>query len=251
MQDDSGIEANPSPLTILNTQSISLTSIVNGRDYRLMVALPDSYGTSEQTYPVLYLLDPAMSFLSVTEFVRWLGHWGELPELIVVGIGYPSDDIDDVFSLRDYDYIRHQDEFIEVISQEIFPLVDSTYRTDSTDRAIVGFSDGGVFALHVLVNRPELFNRYVVIDSGTSEITRLFPNNVTDFRERLTGLNVKLLVANAGNESAATLNESLINALQRQNIEELEASGLYLGNVTHAAALHSGLPAGIQAVYAE
>lgn len=251
MQDDADSEADLSPITIPDTQAIPLTSTINGRDYLLKVALPASYSASDQSYPVLYLLDPAISFQSVTEFLRWLGHWDELPELIVVGIGYPSDDIDDMLSVREYDYVRHQDEFIDVISQEIFPLIDSTYRTGSSDRALVGFSYGGEFALHALVNRPETFNRYVVIDSETSEITRLFTGNLTDFRERLSGLDVKLFVAHAGNESAATMNETLIAALQRQNIEGLEASGLYLGNVTHAAALHLGLPAGIMAIYAE
>ncbi len=246
MQDDADIEVDLSPITIPNTQTVSLTSAINGRDYQLMVALPDSYDISDQTYPVLYLLDPAFAFLSVTEFVRFLGNGDDLPELIVVGIGYPDASSDDISRLREHDYFLAQDEFIEVISQEIFPLVDSIYRTENTDRAIVGFSYGGEFVFHALVNRPDLFNRYAAIDSNYSEFGALFTNSSRDdeFRERLTGLDVKLFFAVAGNEILSA-------AIQNRDYEGLEASGLSLGNITHAAALHHALPAAIMAIYAE
>ncbi len=244
MQENTGAEDNLSPITIPNTQSIPLTSTINDRDYLLKIALPDSYDSSDQAYPVLYSLDPAVSFLSVTEFVRWLGHWGELPELIVVGIGYPTDDVDEVFPLREYDYYQAQDEFIDVISTEIFPLIDSTYRTDSTDRALVGFSYGGEFVFHVLVNRPEIFNRYIAIDAASGEIRRLFPDDDTEFRERLAGLDVRLFFGRAGNETISPL-------LQGEQVDGLEAIGLPFGQSTHAAALHFILPEAIQAIYAE
>jgi pimeloyl-ACP methyl ester carboxylesterase len=149
-----------------------------------------------------------------------------------------------VVALREQDYVRSQDEFLEFISEELMPLVDSTYRTDTTDRALVGFSYGGDLVFHTIVTKPELFNRYIAIDSSFIEFTRLFSGDDTAFRESLAGLNVKLFFAAVGTEY-------LSGAIQYQEYEGLEATGLSLGDVTHAAALHLSLPAGILAVYAE
>jgi predicted alpha/beta superfamily hydrolase len=244
MQDDAPAEVDVSSLAIPATQSIPLTSVTNGADYVLKIALPASYDGSQQAYPVLYLLDPSVSFLSVTELVRWSAFWGELPELIVVGIGYPSDNINDVLPLRDRDYFQAQDDFLQIITQEIFPLIDSTYRTDPADRALVGYSLGGEFALNTLVNAPETFNRYVAIDSVYSAFGSIFAGNDTPFRQRLAGLDVKLFFASTGQEILSA-------AIQNQDYDGLEATGLSLGDITHAAALHIALPAGIQAVYSD
>jgi predicted alpha/beta superfamily hydrolase len=244
MQDNAGIEVDLSPIVVPDTQTILLTSAINGHNYQLSIALPASYTTSDQSYPVLYLLDPSASFLSVTEFVRYSAFWSELPELIVVGIGYHIDHIDELFPLRNRDYAISQDEFLEFISEELMPLVDSTYRTDTTDRALVGFSAGGDFVIHTIVTQPDLFNRYIAIDSSYGELSRLFGGYDTAFRASLVGLNIKLFYAATGTERLSTM-------IQNEEYEGLEATGLSLGSVTHVAALPLSLPAGIMAVYAD
>jgi pimeloyl-ACP methyl ester carboxylesterase len=243
-QDDPSADDNPPSLVILDTQSIALTSVTNGRDYLLWVALPSSYSTSEQSYPVLYVLDPNISFLSVVEFVRWLGIVEQLPELIVVGIGYPTDDPIEITNSRNRDYNRAPDEFLEFISDDLLKLIDSTYRTDTTDRAIVGWSSGGGFVFHTLMNRPELFKRYIAIESLGNGIGELLKRDDDTFRESFAGLDVKLFNAIVGTEYLSA-------AIQSNAYDGVEATGLSLGDITHAAALHMSLPAGIMAVYAE
>lgn len=238
----SGMDTNQPPVVVADTQSIMLTSTTRERDYRIWVALPSSYNMSELSYPVLYLLDPQVSFLTVVEIVRWLGYWSELPELIVVGIGYPTDDLAEIARLREQDYYRSSDDFLEFISKELIHFIDSTYRTDSKDRALVGFSYGGDFVFHTLLNRPELFNRYLTIDSGIVEILPYLTRRSEEFREKFDGLDVKLFIAMRGTERLSTDIEAL-------KVEGLKAAGLSLGNITHAAALHTSLPAGIVAIY--
>jgi predicted alpha/beta superfamily hydrolase len=241
-QDEPAADTNQVSLIVSDPEIIALTSTTNGHDYIISVALPPDYDDSEAAYPVLYLLDPQVSFLSVVEFVRWLGHWNELPDLIVVGIGYPIDDMDELFALRERDYYLSQDEFSEFISEELFPFIDSTYRTDSTDRALVGFSYGGEFVFHILVNSPELFNRYIAIDSGTQEIVSVLLRDDPTFREKLAELDVNLFYSSTGSEV-------LSGAIQAKEYDGLEVTGLSLGNVTHGAALHLSLPTGIMAIY--
>jgi hypothetical protein len=244
-QDSSREDPDRPPATVPDTQTIAFTSEHTGQDYRLSVALPASYNTSEQSYPVLYLLDPVASFLSVTEFVRFMA-WvpgNQLPELIVVGIGYPTDDINETLGPRERDYHYFKSQFMEFVSEELFPLIDSTYRTDSTDRALVGFSLGGEFVFYTLVSKPELFNRYIAIGSLSQEgLPSLLLRDDVAFRESFVGLNLKFF-------HATPRDEILSIAIQRREYDGLEAIGLSMGNITDAAAVHLGLPAGILAIY--
>ena len=67
--------ADSPAILVPDTQMIDLTSMTNGDEYRIMVALPASYASSEQTYPVLYVLDPLITFLLMTELIRFLSGW--------------------------------------------------------------------------------------------------------------------------------------------------------------------------------
>lgn len=233
----------PPPVVVADTEVIDLSSETNGHDYRLFIALPGSYTASEQSYPVLYLLDPQISFLAVTEYARFMAYWQELPEIIVVGIGYPTLDVAELATLRERDYYISKDEFLGFVSEEVFPLVDSTYRTISDDRAIVGFSYGGELVFHVLVTQPELFNRYVAIDASSAEMMPYVMRDDASLREGFAGRDVRLFMATTGTEMIAP-------ALETRAYEGLRVEGLSLGSITHAAALHFSLPAAISAIYA-
>jgi enterochelin esterase-like enzyme len=243
---DTGLPA----VVVPNTQTIDLTSTTNGHEYQILVALPDSYNASERAYPTLYVLDPHIAFLTVTETTRLLAWAHELPEIIVVGIGYPTADINEVFPLRerDYHHTRGRDAFITFISDELFPLIESTYRADSTDRGLIGFSYGGEFVFHTLITQPEMFNRYITIDAAmgsiANELVPVFMSHDEDFARGLAGRDVRLFISSVGDEVIST-------ALQARDYEGLTITGLSLGNVTHAATAHLSIPAAIMAIYAE
>ncbi len=54
------------------------------------------------------------------------------------------------------------DRFLAFIEHELFPLVEKEYRVDTTNRGFIGSSYGGLFAAWTMVNRPELFQRYIM-----------------------------------------------------------------------------------------
>ena len=95
---------------------------------------------------------------------------GYMPEVIVAGITWADGNPNwDDLRVRDFCPITTRDgsrgggasQFLEVLRQEVIPLVEGTYRCDAADRALVGSSFGGTFALHALFQAPELFRRYV------------------------------------------------------------------------------------------
>jgi predicted alpha/beta superfamily hydrolase len=219
-----------------------LTSASTERDYRISVALPAGYD-SDRTYPVVYVLDPLTAFLTTTELTRFMNWANEMPEVIVVGVGYQTDDLSESLTPREFDYHLRKDEFIQFFETELFPLIESTYSVNSADRALIGFSYGGEFAFHVLAHRADLFNRYIAIDSDAAALVNSLMRDDEDFRNQFVGRDVRLFVTSSGTEY-------IVPALQTKNYEGLTSSGLSLGNATHAQTLLLSLPAGLIAIYA-
>jgi predicted alpha/beta superfamily hydrolase len=177
------------PVSISNTQGRTIRSSFVDQEYNIFVALPESYGTSNKLYPVLYLTDANLFFGAGTDYVRALSLSPlELPELIVVGIAYPVGSGIETLSLRwrdmtptdtgveaynsgmksgvpsspDYVGAGGAEAFLQLIQEELIPLINSEYQTDSDDRAYMGDSLGGLFGLYALFHKPETFKRYII-----------------------------------------------------------------------------------------
>lgn len=178
-------------IVLPNAHEFPLRSAINGRDYRISIALPAGYraeGKGDTTrYPVLYLLDGDMELPLVANFFRVTNrqHAGDV---ILVGIGYPSKGGFDAPSGPDGIPFRRIDytpspfimsdsavaamrkdwpqsggapAFLNVIKQEVIPFVERRYRT-ARDRGLHGHSLGGLFAMYVLLTDPDLFDRYLI-----------------------------------------------------------------------------------------
>lgn len=156
---------------LFGTEARTLLSTIRGREYHLSVALPDSYKTSTQAYPVIYVLDGDFNFGVAAGLTRF-SHWfRKVPELIIVGIGYDMETPDEFVALRDLDFDvpgvpgaasdSVPDLFLAALTQEIIPLIDANYRTLPSDRCLQGYSSGGIFVLYALFQQPDAFQRYI------------------------------------------------------------------------------------------
>jgi predicted alpha/beta superfamily hydrolase len=156
-------------------ERFSMASDVLEDEREYWIYLPASYDRAgaQQAYPVLYLLDGAMHFQTATGVV---GHMSpkQIPEMIVVGI--PSKDrfmdLSPTESTLGLDFEPHPEyegttgggpDFLRFIRDELFPRVDSTYRT-TDHRIVAGHSAGGLLALHALLDQPDMFDAYLAMD---------------------------------------------------------------------------------------
>lgn len=174
--------------TLYDTEVKSLASSFADQEYRLFVALPRGYATSEERYPVLYVLDADILFGTITETARLLPLEGfflgrqSVPDLIVVGIAYPGG-FDEMAEKRGRDFtptselgVDPQSEpdgaarFFRFLKEQALPFVDQTYRTDPGDRALIGSSAGGLFILDTLLRHPGTFQRYIATSPRMDEI---------------------------------------------------------------------------------
>jgi len=161
---------------------------------RLYVKLPWRYERSDAAYPVLFALDANRSFpIYATMSLIFETPVRPGTELIVVGVGYQTDD-DRLKGLAQWGAWRTRDltpvrrksaedwlagvlsavlpdgnlpvesgeaaRFLQALSEEVIPFVDANYRTCSAERGLGGYSDGGLFVLYTLFRAPELFTRY-------------------------------------------------------------------------------------------
>jgi predicted alpha/beta superfamily hydrolase len=168
------------------------SNIVTGMVYQLYIDLPPSYKTSNQTYPVVYLLDAYEIFGLQLQTYQELIFTKEIPEMILVGIAYRIDS--DFYSdgLRRHLDIRARDftpthlsyeetaekhgekianyvrvsgggkEFLDFIEKELIPFIEKEYRADPQKRGIFGYSLGGTFVTYALFAKPGLFRNYFI-----------------------------------------------------------------------------------------
>lgn len=156
---------------LFGTEKRTVFSKIRGREYHLSVALPDSYKTSTQAYPVIYVLDGDFNFGVAAGLTRFSHYFRNVPELIIVGIGYNVETPEQFAQLRDLDFDipglpgaspdTASDLFLEALAQEIIPFVDANYRTVPSDRCLEGYSSGGFFVLYALFRKPDAFQRYI------------------------------------------------------------------------------------------
>jgi uncharacterized protein len=147
-------------------QKLVVHSSILNEDRVIWVRTPIGYDRGEDRYPVLYITDapgPIIDFLVDND---------EMPPLIVVGITN-TDRVRDLTpthadvkhsdgTVEPYPTSGGSDHFLDFIQTELFPEIDKRYRTEPI-RIFVGHSLGGLLAVHILVNRPEMFQAYIAV----------------------------------------------------------------------------------------
>ena len=153
---------NTGQYSLYNTTQVFIKSETVADSFRILISVPDNYFNSDKRYPVIYVLDGDIAFGMMTSIARYLQVGNNIPELIIVGIGYGDSNKDK----RGRDYSISKDggaeSFINFLKNELIPYIDAEYRTTPEDRTINGYSLGGTFAMFALFSHPGTFNRYII-----------------------------------------------------------------------------------------
>jgi len=142
----------------------SIQSDVLKQNRKLSIFLPAGYESSKTNFPVLYVLDADGRDQHTVPTARFLFLNNRMPEAIVVGV-YNID--------RNHDFLPDSsqsapsgggaDNFMLFFKNELIPYIDKNFKTESY-KVLVGHSFGGVFAIHALLNDPDIFDAYIAID---------------------------------------------------------------------------------------
>ena len=162
--------AHAEPVTLDGTEQWTMHS-AEGREYRIMISLPEGDVPYTGGYPVIYLLDGNAYFPAFHAAKR---AQKRLRGSILVAIGYPSDTPLD-FVRRAFDLsppappARNdppqggQDLFLDFIEKRLMPKVAERFKVDQDQRSLVGHSFGGMFGVYALFTRPTLFQHVVAV----------------------------------------------------------------------------------------
>ena len=152
-------------------RTYKLQSSALGQTRTLDISLPAGYTTDTALrYPTLFVLDGSFEQEMAAGIARYYADAGKIPPMIVVGIRNPDRFHELTTALApgwpgapEAPNPGGADDFLRFVGDELIPWVQRTFRTDST-RVLVGHSLGGLFALHALARRPELFTGFVLME---------------------------------------------------------------------------------------
>lgn len=162
--------AQADPVSLDGSEQWTMKS-AEGREYRIMISLPEGDVPWTGGYPVIYLLDGNAYFPAFHAAKR---AQDRLRGAILVAIGYPSDTPLD-FERRAFDLSPPQppernvppqggqDLFLDFIEQRLMPKVNARFKVDQDQRNLVGHSFGGMFGVYTLFTRPQLFQHVVAV----------------------------------------------------------------------------------------
>ena len=149
-------QTKETPITIGSNYTIA-SKILN-LDREIQVYLPDSYTTSDQNYPVLYVLDGQRFFTNAVGIQKSLRSPIALPEMIVVGIQTKN-------PTRRPDYGRESAKFTLFLKNEVIGFIDANYRT-TKERVIFGWEAAAYYISELILEEKGLFNGAIVTDGG-------------------------------------------------------------------------------------
>lgn len=156
-----------------------LSRSVEGEIYPIEVVLPDEYDSTKQ-YPILYFTDWWFSAQAGPQLYSRMRFADEMEPIIIVGIGTQG-------GMNDWQQERWRDltpmnlpefdepdpdgngsrgisggaaNFLGFIKNELIPLVEAKYLSDTLNRGFFGYSLGGLFGTYVLTAEPQLFQKY-------------------------------------------------------------------------------------------
>lgn len=145
-------------------QKIESTHV--GRPFHIYVMLPDGYDESpDASYPTVYLLDGGALFPMMAAYYRYLNFAEEMPDSIIVGISYGSEDYrEGNYRSTDYtapsaerDFWGGAEKFQRFLGTELQPMIEKSYRSRADRRVIFGQSLGGQFVIYTAFTQPDLF----------------------------------------------------------------------------------------------
>jgi predicted alpha/beta superfamily hydrolase len=244
-------------------ESFRLHSEPLHEDRSINIYLPPGYRDSDTTrYHVIYLLDGSVDedFVHVAGLVQFYTFpWIEqLPPTIVVGIANVDRRRDFTFPTHNKTHLTsnptsgHSAPFLTFIGQELIPAIESKYRC-SDQRTLIGQSLGGLLAAEILLRKPQLFNRYLIISPS------LWWDNGSLLAERFGPLNQKTavhiavgkegLVPGSKTETMEGDAKAFSEKLRQMKDPMLRVSFDYLPDEDHASTGHIAIMNGIKQLF--
>ena len=153
----------PQELTsnILLGQSMSIDSKYLNETREVFIHLPDDYMTTNNNYPVMYVMDGGAHFFTSSALSHFYARNRQIPNMIIVAIPNTNRN-------RDFTPIQNNqnpewggaENFISFLNKELMPAIEKNYRTHDY-KILFGHSLTGMFSIYTLFNYTEMFDAII------------------------------------------------------------------------------------------
>lgn len=127
------------------------------------VTVPPNYD-KEKSYPAFVLTDGVWRFGNHPALWK-LMESGEAEDVLLVSIGFDFS-IDNTGNSREYFFMEKKGEFLDFITDNLMPYLDSQYNIDESRSALYGHSNGGAFTHYAAFNSDlyenQPFHYYII-----------------------------------------------------------------------------------------
>jgi predicted alpha/beta superfamily hydrolase len=244
---------------MVSTEVREITSAIDGQEYKLLISLPPGYNDVSKTFPAIYVLDGQWDFLLVSSLIPGQSEDGFLPPSIVVGITWGGQNPNyDVLRQRDFTPTKgripqtgNAPNFLSFIKTQLVPFIDSNYRTAKDDRAIMGTSSGGLFALFALFHEPTLFNRYIMTSPNLSYNYEALVADEKAYAEKSKQLQARLFMCLGELEGGKqVMFQSYVDLIRSSHFQGLELETMVIQGTGHHSSVAEGYLKGLRATFA-
>ncbi|MES2373754.1 MAG: alpha/beta hydrolase-fold protein [Bacteroidota bacterium] len=246
-------------VNIPGSQVQKITSrIVTGQEYELQILLPGGYKNSTKKYPVLYLLDSQWDFPLAKSLYGQHYFDGFIPEMIIVGVTWGGTNPNpDSLRARDYTPTREArlpqsggaDNFLSFMRSELFSFIDAKYKTDTTDRLLMGCSLGGLFTMYTLFTHPGMFNSYIAASPAYGWDREVLYQYEKKYFESNPSRPARLYFTMGEVERGLPGFERLAKHLASRNYKNITMRSKVLENTGHSGTKTEGFGRGMQFAY--
>ncbi len=171
---------NKSEVDTEDNESIPSTRLFSKKvndTFSLFINIPEDYTKNKnKIYPTVFLLDANVYFDIICSSIKKINQNNKFVEPIIIGIGYKDFITNDSLRNRDYTFpvalqtdsfpiSGRAEKFLSFIENELIPFINKKFRTDTTNRTLMGHSLGGYFSLFALqkhqIENITIFKTYV------------------------------------------------------------------------------------------
>ena len=131
-------------------------------DVKLVISLPQDYSSSNEKYPVVYVLDGKWFFSQGVTSQIHFSRFKTTPNLIIVGIENSK-------KQRGW-YHRDTEKFNHFLEDELIPSINEKFRA-TDERLLFGWEISGGFVVECLGATPNLFTGYLAASPGPLDKT--------------------------------------------------------------------------------
>jgi uncharacterized protein len=145
-------------------REFTFSSAINGSNYHIKVALPKNYPSASE-YKTIYVLDSNWDFDFVAREVQNQSENFHRDDVLVVGIEWGNDRLDDYLPVPFKNGKGHANEFVKIVNDELIPKLEKDFHAADSrkDRVILGHSAGGLFGVYCFTNYPDIFGNYLCL----------------------------------------------------------------------------------------